>query len=382
MYKRIFLAAALLVSAAAVAQQVDINGKDFLSGAGDARLADIARQAAAQNKKLVVTAPDYWQAKVAAKLRAGAANVDIQPIEGFFENVLVRIEDVKPAAPPKVDTSAADAAKAAAAKADAERAATARAEAARQEAERAEAERAEAARREAERAAAAKAAAEKAAADKAAADKAAAEKAAADKAAADKAAAAKAETDRINAIKTRMERNVNDGKAADGTMTVAQLQKDDQLFIDGEIRGIVRRSGAHTSLYWLQGDLNLERVELVPVGDNHYRINEAIRETANPTLRTRNAGGHLVAAVPGANAPERASLQQQYAEGHDITDSLRPVDLRAGDIVYAGSGAGVVVRREGTNLVRYWLEGDLNLGQAGLQKQGGNAYRVLSDTIK
>jgi hypothetical protein len=382
MYKCLFLAAALLVSTAAVAQQVDINGKDFLSGAGDARLADIARQAAAQNKKLVVTAPDYWQSKVAAKLHAGAANVDIQPIEGFFENVLVRMEDAKVVASPKPDTSAVDAAKAAAVKADAEKAAAARSEAARQDAERAEAEREQAARLEAERAATARIAAEKAAAEKAAAEKAAAEKAVADKAAAEKAATEKAAADRIAVIKHRMEKNLNDGREADGTLAVAQLQKDDQLFVDSEIRGVVRRSGARTQLYWLQGELNLERVELVPVGDNHYRIAEPIKEVANPTLRSRGLSGHIVAAVPAANSAERKSLQQQFAEGHEINGTIRPADLRTGDVVYAGNGACVVVRRSGTILDRFWLEGDLKLAQAGLQKQGDNVYRVLSDTIR
>ena len=78
MFKRI-LFAATLVSSSAIAQEVDVNGKDFLSGAGDARLADIARQAAAQGKRLVVTAPDYWQSKVASKLHAGASNIEVGP---------------------------------------------------------------------------------------------------------------------------------------------------------------------------------------------------------------------------------------------------------------------------------------------------------------
>src|SRR5450432_577130 len=123
MLKRILFASALF-STAAIAQQVDINGKDFLSGAGDARLAEIARQAAASGKKLVVTAPAYWQGKVAAKLHAGAANASVQMSEGFFENVLVRIEDGRPAPakgdaataaePPRADAARADAARAAA----------------------------------------------------------------------------------------------------------------------------------------------------------------------------------------------------------------------------------------------------------------------------
>jgi len=89
-----------------------------------------------------------------------------------------------------------------------------------------------------------------------------------------------------------------------------------------------------------------------------------------------------VASVPAANSAERNSLQTQYAEGHDVIESLHPADLKAGDVLYTGQGAAIVVRRAGTGLLRFWLDGDLNLGQSGLQKQGGNAYKVLSDTIK
>src|SRR3954452_16819897 len=132
MFKRILLASALLTATAAMAQEVSIDGKDFLSGAGDARLADIARQAASSGKKLVVTAPQYWQDKVSAKLHAGAANATVQMKEGFFENVLVRVEDAKPAKPEPAaappDSSKDDAAKAAAARADAAKAEAARAE--------------------------------------------------------------------------------------------------------------------------------------------------------------------------------------------------------------------------------------------------------------
>ena len=39
-------------------------------------------------------------------------------------------------------------------------------------------------------------------------------------------------------------------------------------------------------------------------------------------------------------------------------------------------------RRAGNELLKYWLEGDINLGQSGLLKQGANVYRVQTDTIK
>lgn len=268
------------------AQEVAINGKDFESGAADAKLAEIARQAAAAGKSVVVTAPAYWQGKAAAKLHAGAPNANVQAKEGFFENVLVRIEDAKAAPPPadaaKADAAKADAAKTAAAKADAAKAAAAKAEADRVAAEKVEADRVEAEKAEAQRKAAEAAKAET---ERKEADRAAAAKAEADRAAATKAAAEKAEADRVATIKQRMQKNLNDGKAAEGELSANQLQKDDLIVVDGDIRGVARRDGPHTHLYWLNGELNLERVELSPLGDNRYKVNEPLR--ADVVLRAR-----------------------------------------------------------------------------------------------
>jgi hypothetical protein len=391
MLNRILFASAL-VSTAAFAQQVDISGKDFLSGAGDARLAEIARQAAASGKKLVVKAPPYWQGKVAAKLQAGAANVSVQMTEGFVEDVLVHLEDGKAAAPakaeataaeaPKADAPRADAAKAAALKAEAAKAEAARLEAAKVEAAKADAARAEAAKAEAARAEAARIEAARTEAARAEAAKADAAKAEVAKAQAAKAAAAKAEGDRIAAIKQGMEKNLNEGRPADGTMAVAQLEKDDVVFVNGEVRSVVRRAGAHTQLYWLEGELNLDRIELLPTGDNRYKVREPIRNVANPTSRAHEAVQHFAANVPAPDSVERKSLQQQYADGKDVVGTLHPSDLRQGDTVYTGKGAALVTRRAGLGLLKYWLDGDLNLGQTGINKQAGDAYRVMTDTIK
>jgi hypothetical protein len=178
-----------------------------------------------------------------------------------------------------------------------------------------------------------------------------------------------------------MEKNLNEGRAAAGTLAVTQLLKDDQVYIDGSTRGVVRRSGGRPQMYWLEGELNLDRIELLPNGAGRYSVVADIRDTANPTLRT-HAAGHLVAKAPAADSAERKSLQAQYAEGHDVTETAHPADLRTDDVVYAGQGAALVVRRSGATVSRFWLDGDLNLGQTGLQKQGGNAYKVLSDAIK
>ena len=368
MYKFIPLAA-LFFAGAALAQQVDVSGKDFLSGAGDAKLAGIAQQAAAAGKSLEVTAPDYWQAKIAGKLRAGAAGVSIKANNGFFENVLVKVVDAAPAKPaaPSPD---AQAARVAAEKAAAQKAAEEKAVAEKAAAEKAAAEKAAAER------AAAQAAAEKAAADKAAAEKAAAEKAAADKAAAEKAVAERREAARNNMLK-----NLNDGRPADGDLQVGQLQTGDVVYVNGDLRGVVRRGSSRLQFYWLKGDLNLDRIELSPNGDGRYKVLRAIDPSATPVLRT-HGGGTFAATIPADGSAVRKSLQDQYADSRTVTDSLKPADLRQGDTIYTGQGAALVVRRAGGQLARYWLDGSLDLGQIGLKSQGGNVYKVLSDTIK
>ncbi len=65
---------------------------------------EIARQAAASGKVVVITAPKYWQDKAAAKVHAAAPNAGVRQSEGFFENVLVRVEDK--AAPKPVEVPA------------------------------------------------------------------------------------------------------------------------------------------------------------------------------------------------------------------------------------------------------------------------------------
>ena len=98
--RKLLLAAALAAAAPAFAQQnVDISGTEFQSGGGDAKLATLGREAAKSGKRVVVTAPQEWHGKIAAKIRAGGA-ADVVMKDGFYENVLVRVEE-KPAEPPK-----------------------------------------------------------------------------------------------------------------------------------------------------------------------------------------------------------------------------------------------------------------------------------------
>ena len=392
MLRGILFAGALLAAGAVCAQDVAISGKDFLSGAGDAKIAELARQAAASGKTLVISAPPYWQDKAAAKAHAGAANATIRMSDAFFENVMVRLEDVKPQA----RTAEAPAPKAQAPRPE-PRPAT-------RPVVRSEPKPAPPAKPVAAApppapkpvpappppapkptppvAAPVAAAPAPAPTPEPAAARPPAPTATETPVAAPQAAAAPAPDPSV-AIKKRMEQNLNNGDPAERTIEVAQLQKDDLLFVDGPVRAVVRRFGPRTHLFWLQGELNLERAELVPTGNDRYRVGEPIRKVANPSLRGTSKGKALMFAanIPAPGSKVRREIEARYNDGRAIEGSLQPSDLRHGDLVYTNEGSAVVIRRTSVGIERYWLVGAMDLHQTGLQTQG-NAIRVLTDTVK
>lgn len=378
MLRKIMLAAALIASPAFAQQNTDISGPRFLSGEGDATLAALGRQAAASGNRLVITAPADWHAKIAAKIRAGG-KADVVMREGFYENVLVRVEDAS--------------AKSAATEPD--RNAKAEAEKSRAEAERAKAE-AEKIRAEADKA---KAEADKA---KAEADKAKAEAELAKARAQQQAAAAAAPVpvpapaasqaasvaakpaavDDVEAIRARFEQSLLGGRGAEGTLAVDALQSGDIIYIDGPVRAVTRRDGLRAVMYWLDGDLDLRRAELKVVADNRYQVLSAIRGESGALRREFDNTPALILHEPAADAPARATLERNLNEGRPIAEALPTAKLQAGDVIYLGDGAAVVVRREGTRQSRYWLEGSLDARQPGLRADGANKYKVLSDKVR
>ena len=76
MSKRLILALAFVASTAWAQQNVDISAEQFNSGDANGTLASLGRQAAATGKKLVITAPAHWHARIAASIRSGG-NADI-----------------------------------------------------------------------------------------------------------------------------------------------------------------------------------------------------------------------------------------------------------------------------------------------------------------
>ena len=384
MLKRLILASALMAGSAFAQDNTDISGANFQSGKADGQLAALGKKAAASGAKLVITAPPDWHAKIAAKVKAGG-NADVVLREGFYENVLVRVESkgaaaaaAKPTEAERASKAVAEKAKAEAekAKADAERV---KAEAAKAQAEveksRAEAEKAKA---EAETARA-RADAQQAAAARAAATPAPAPAPAPVAAAAPPAASAVADTD---AIRARLEKSINEGRSARGDLAVGRLQSGDTIYVDGPVRAVVRREGNRPTLYWLDGDLDLRRSELKVLAPNRYQLLSEIR--GDGTLRREFTTGatSVDAREPAPGAAERGALEKSINDGHTIGATLAPTALRTGDVLYVNGNAVAAVRRAGSDLARYWVVGQLDLQQAGLQPDGANKYRVVADTVR
>ena len=111
--KKFFFALTAMVASSAFAQQnVDITAEQFNSGAANAELTTLGRQAATSGKRLVVTAPQHWHAQIAARIRAGG-DAEIVLKDGFYETLLVRVEDkaAEPAKPEPAPAPVAAAAK-------------------------------------------------------------------------------------------------------------------------------------------------------------------------------------------------------------------------------------------------------------------------------
>ena len=373
MFRKLVLAGFLVAANATAQQAADITGADFSSGKGDAKLAALGREAAASGKQLVITAPPEWHKSIAAKIRAGG-HADVVLREGFYENVLVRVEN-------KPDPAKAEADKAAAEKAAAEKAA---ARAAAKTAPAATPAPKPAPKSTPTPAPAAVAVPAPApapvpvAAPPTQAPKPAAvpTQAPAPPVARAAVAPAAAKPD-VAAIRGRFEQSLMQGRSAQGELSADELVSGDLVYADEPVRAIVRRVAGRPELYWLDGDLDLRRSELKVVAPNRYQVVTAIR--GDGTLRREFDSKAFVAHVPASDAPARSALEGKYNDGKPIAEQIDSSKLRTGDVVYSGDGVAVVVRREGGDQRRYWLDGELDLGQRGLQKDGTGKYKVVGD---
>ncbi|MEO8671759.1 MAG: hypothetical protein ABI411_10630 [Tahibacter sp.] len=378
MVRRLALAAALFASSAWAQQELALTAKDIQSGGADAKLAELGRQAAASGKEVVVNAPKEWHAQVAAKIRAGG-KADVKLNDSFFENVVVRVAD-KSAAKPAEVAKPVEAAKPVAAPPLAAKPVEAP-----RPAPVAKPVEAPPAPRPAVVAAPPPPPAPVEA--PVAAPPPVVQPTPAPVAAPPPrpvAATPAPAVDERAAARKRLEQSLNEGKPAEGEIASAQLEKGDLIYVDGTVRGVVHRERLRSRLFWLSDDLNLQRAELKSLSGNRYEVVDQISASGDVSLRGEAVGGPkmFAAKVPDDGAAERAEMEKAYSEGRSIVRNLRPDQLKNGDLLYIGKTAAVIVRRDGTNLVRYWLDGTMDINQHGLQKDGASKYRVLSDTLK
>jgi hypothetical protein len=185
----------------------------------------------------------------------------------------------------------------------------------------------------------------------------------------------------IAAIKKRLEQNLNDGAPVTRSVTQTELEVGDVIYDEGPVKAVLRRSGVRNSVYWLDGDIELRRVELKELAGNRYEVRERIRNLDNPSLRlTRSEDSdQFTAADPASAASERKSMEKRYNGGNPIAEKLTADDLEQKDVLYIGDKLVVVVRLDGLDLRRYWLVGKINLGRSELLKDGNNKYKVLQD---
>ncbi len=265
------LAVALAAGSVAAQQSADIKGEDLTSGAADARLAGIGREAAASSQRVVVTAPQYWHGSIAAKLRAGGGSrLNVVLRDGFYENVVIRVEAATPEPPPRAEAPPA--------------------------------------RPAAER------------------------------------TAAPAPTP----PPARPAPPPSPSPApAEPTRTTAPEPARAETPAPAPAPPVQPPAPAPAAAP--------PAAEAAPL---------------QPPMFDRFA-------EPSDVAEERSFLERSYNDNRRIRSRLKPGDLKPGDTVYTRNGAAVVIRREGGTLDRYWLEGQLDLEQAGIVKEGGNKYQVL-----
>jgi hypothetical protein len=285
--KKCLLLLAVLVATSAWAQQnIDITAEQFNSGEANGQLTALGRQAAASGKRLVVTAPQHWHAQIAARIRAGG-QADVVLKDGFYETLLVRVEDEapEPAKPEPKPTPAPVAV-------------------------------------------------------------------------APKPAPAP--------VRTQPEPRKVEVPPAPPVQQVVETPPPAPVPAPAPAPEPVVQTPPPAAAP------APATVEVPP----------AAAEPAAPEVVDPKAPIMLVTTEPGDADPVREAMEKRYNEGKRIAERVDPVNLRVGDVIYAGKGVAVVVRRERSRILRMWLIGSLNVNQIGISNEGVNKYKVLNGTIQ
>lgn len=270
MIKRALLMTAFLSANAMAQQNADISETDFSSGAANDRLAALGREAEASGKQLVVTAPQHWHAKIAASIRGGG-KADLVLKDGFYETVLVRVQEKKAEEPPKPEV---------------------------------------------------------------------------------KPVAAPAPV-----------------KAA--PVAPVSVPAPAPAPAPAPVERVITPPPAAPVAAPVEVAPAVEEVEP-----------ESLPEVVDTTQPTAVDPAAFVGAEPGDVDPVRALMEKQYNDGRRVNERVVATDLRNGDVIYVRNSAAVVVRREGKRLLRFWLEGPIDLTQTGISAEGSNKYRILKSSMR
>ncbi|MFN7551768.1 MAG: hypothetical protein ACK59M_02035 [Pseudomonadota bacterium] len=377
---------ALLAAGQALAQGADISGAQLLSGNADARLQSLAREAAAANRRLVISAPEYWHEMILEQVRRGGGDaLQVEVRDSFAEAVMVRSEAIAPPAPAPPAAVASAPASTARSPAPAPRPASPAPRPAPAATSRPAPPSAPAVLRPVASAAApaiptagGQGQPPARTPGAVAAMPAIAPAAPPVAAPATTSGSAAAET---AAIRRRFEQGLNGGRPITRTLGQTLLEPGDVLYVRGDVIAVQRRDSLRSLLFWLEGGIELLRIELRETGPGRYLVMDRIRNVDNPRLRAVRSDQPVpfVAADPSRHAGERAELERRYNGGNAIAGALGPADLSARDVLYVGDSLAVVVRVNGLELERYFLVGQVDLGRGELRRDGINRYRVLSD---
>jgi len=301
MIKRLALLSVLVAGNVSAQQNIDISEKELAGGGAQTRLTALARQADISGKRLVVTAPQHLHARIAAALRAGG-NAEIVMKDGFYENVLVRIEDKvvdlpKPEAKPPV------------------------------------------------------------------------------------AAKAIAPLPRVARTPTPAPVEVAPPPPPAPVTLVPAPAPPPQLTAPP----VAEPKAAAPAPVAPVVDEAFEKPPAPPERPRSATPPAPAPIAAKPSAKPGAVAvvpNVFVASEPGDASPARIALEKLYNEGRRINESLAPTRLRNGDVIYTGNGTAVVVRREGPLLLRFWLDGSLDLNQSGIDYESGNKYRVIGATVR
>lgn len=272
MKKCLFLLVAMVAGSAMAQQNVDITAEQFNSGAANARLTSLGRDAAASGKRLVVTAPQHWHAQIAARIRAGG-QAEVVLKDGFYETLLVRVED-KVAEPVKPEPKAVVA----------------------------------------------------------------------------------------EAPKPAPKPQPPKAEVAPPPPAAPVVEAPPPAPAPEPVVEAPPPAAAPAPA---MPEASVEQAE-----------------PAAPAVVDPKAPIMLVAAEPGDTDVARESMEKRYNEGKRIVERVESKQLKVGDVIYAGKGSAVVVRREGSRLLRMWMIGSINTNQLGVEVQGANKYKVLNSTIE